>query len=100
MTLQCQRGKAAAVNWSRTADGVAARCQMRIFGHVAEGTTSVPSLDQHGVAEMATSVRSGSPANTENFIHADCRMLYRGDFVYTEELSDLRICRDHLLGKL
>ena len=30
---------------------------MRIFGHVAEGT-SVPSLDQHGVAEMATSVRS------------------------------------------
>jgi|SRR5712671_4949102 len=27
-------------------------------------------------------------------------MLYRGDFVYTEGLSDLRICRDHLLGKL
>jgi len=24
-------------------------------------------------------------------------MLYRGDFVYTEGLSDLRICRDHLL---
>ena len=28
------------------------------------------------------------------------RMLYRGDFVYTETLSDLRICRDYLLGKL
>lgn len=27
-------------------------------------------------------------------------MLYKGDFVYTESLSDLRVCRDHLLGKL
>jgi hypothetical protein len=26
-------------------------------------------------------------------------MLYRGDFVYTETLSDLKICRDYLLGK-
>jgi hypothetical protein len=26
-------------------------------------------------------------------------MLYRGDFVYTEQPSDLRICHDHLLGK-
>lgn len=26
-------------------------------------------------------------------------MLYRGDFVYTEQLSDLKICHDHLLGK-
>ncbi|KAI0250815.1 Metallo-dependent hydrolase [Lactifluus subvellereus] len=25
-------------------------------------------------------------------------MLYRGDFVYTEQLSDLRICHDHLLA--
>jgi guanine deaminase len=26
-------------------------------------------------------------------------MLYRGDFVYTEQPSDLTICHDHLLGK-
>jgi guanine deaminase len=27
-------------------------------------------------------------------------MLYQGDFVHTETLSDLRICRDYLLGRL
>jgi len=27
-------------------------------------------------------------------------MLYQGDFVHTETLSDLSICRDYLLGKL
>jgi hypothetical protein len=27
-------------------------------------------------------------------------VLYQGDFVHTETLTDLRICRDYLLGKL
>ena len=27
-------------------------------------------------------------------------MLYQGNFVHTETLLDLRICRDYLLGKL
>jgi hypothetical protein len=36
---------------------------------------------------------------TSRIIATPLAMLYRGDFVYTEQLSDLTICHDHLLGK-
>jgi hypothetical protein len=76
---------------------VAARCQMRIFGHVAEGLFLPFTSTEWQKWQPHCAQNSGK---YRNHIHADSRMLYRGDFVYTEELSDLRICRDHLLGKL
>jgi len=62
-----------------------------------------------GRKECKHQARRDFPASSGSFVGPwtrqgdgihDSMMLYRGDFVYTEKLSELRICRDYLLGKL
>ena len=98
--LECSRKKAAAPTRNPAADSGGSHDSSKSAQTRAQTRTSrqVPeySIDPLTRSELLSTVDAGA----YNRDHGVMDVLYQGDFVHTETLTDLRICRDYLLGKL